>query len=143
MTSSSWKTISSENVANPTGAFSHGSIVPVSDTVTYVHTSGLTSRDANGEVVGVGDVTRQTTQVMEKLREVLQSAGCELSDVFKVLVFIRNMEDFDAIHAVRKKYFTPPYPASTMVQVSRMVDDRSLIEIEAVASRPRIASDAS
>jgi 2-iminobutanoate/2-iminopropanoate deaminase len=43
------------------------------------------------------------------------------------------MEQFDQIHEVRRRYFSPPYPASSMVEVSRLVDPRSLIEIEAVA----------
>lgn len=141
MSTRSWQTIAAEAVAPPSGIFSHGSVIPISDTLTYIHTSGLTSRDANGEVVGEGDIEKQTAQVLTKLRELLAEVGCTLDDVFKILVFITDMAHFDAIHRVRKEYFTPPYPASTMVQVSRMVDPRSLIEIEAIACRPRRPGD--
>lgn len=136
-----WNQILSDKVAAPGGIFSHGSILPVSDTLTYVHTSGVTSRDAAGNVVGVGDIRQQTSQTLKKLQAVLADAGCELCDVYKLLVFVRDIDDFSIIHEVRKEYFTEPYPASTMVQVSRMVDNRSLIEIEAMACRPRQVGD--
>jgi 2-iminobutanoate/2-iminopropanoate deaminase len=84
-------------------------------------------------VVGEGDITLQTETVLSNLRTILEEAGATLDDVVKVTVFIRHMEEFDQIHAVRRRYFQPPYSASSMVEVSRLIDPRSLIEIEAIA----------
>ena len=94
--------------------------------------SGLTARTAQG-IVGRGDVGAQTRQVLESLKAILAEAGASLEDVVKVTVFIRNMADFKAIHEVRAQYFPKDPPASTMVEVSRLVDEDLLIEIEATA----------
>jgi len=112
------------------GAFSSAIEAPAGRTI-YV--SGLTSRNKNGEVVGEGDITAQTEQVMQNLKAALEAGGATFEDIVKVTVFIRDMEDFAKIHAVRKRYFTKPFPASSMVEVSRLVDQRLLIEIEAIA----------
>lgn len=123
------------DVAQPLGAFSHGATVTMSPGTKYVHTSGITSRGEDGAVVGPGDIEAQTRQVLEKLASVLADAGCELGDVLKVTVFVTDMTHFEAIHKVRREFFNPPYPASTMVEVSRLVDPSSMIEIEAIACR--------
>ena len=111
-------------------AFSAGMETPVGRTV-YV--SGMVSMDADGNVVGEGDVQRQTQQVLENVRAVLEAAGGTLRDIVKVTVFIRDMDDFDAIHEVRRRYFEEPYPASSMVEVSALIHPSLLVEIEAVA----------
>jgi 2-iminobutanoate/2-iminopropanoate deaminase len=102
-----------------------------------VFVSGLTSRTPDGAVYAEGDIEAQTTQVLENLQAILAAAGATMADVVKVTVFVRDIDEFATIHAVRKRYFPEPYPASTMVEVSRLVDDRSLIEIEAVAVVPK------
>lgn len=101
-----------------------------------VFISGLVSRDAAGELVGEGDITAQTEQVCRNLKLAITNAGGTLDDFVRVDVYIRNMADFQAIHAVRRKYFPKDPPASTMVEVSRMTDDRYLIEINAIAVLP-------
>jgi 2-iminobutanoate/2-iminopropanoate deaminase len=101
-----------------------------------IYVSGLTSRDKSGNVVAPGDIVAQTEQVMQNLKAALDAGGATFDDVVKVTVFIRNMNDFHKIHGVRRKYFRKPYPASTMVEVSRLVDEDLLIEIEAVAVVP-------
>ncbi len=63
----------------------------------------------------------------------MASAGATLDDVAKVTVYITDMDDFDAIHEVRRECFVNTRPASTMVEVSKLVHDDMLIEIEAVA----------
>jgi len=98
-----------------------------------IYISGLTSRDVTGTVVGDGDIKLQTETVLKNIQAILGEVGGTLDDIVRVTVYIRNMEDFAAIHEVRRRYFTQPYPASTMVEVSRLVDNRLLIEIDAVA----------
>jgi len=112
------------------GAFSAG--VEASEGRT-VYVSGQVSMDAEGNVVGEGDVKRQTETVLEHVKTVLEEAGGGMDDIVKVTVFITDMELYDEIHEIRRRYFEEPYPASSMVEVSALIDPRLLIEIEAIA----------
>ncbi len=115
------------------GAFSAGVEAPAGRTV-YV--SGQVAMDAGGNVVGEGDVAAQTERVLQNVAIVLEEAGGGMEDVVKVTVFIADMGMYDGIHEVRRRYFSEPYPASSMVEVSALIDPRLLIEIEAVAVIP-------
>lgn len=127
--------VHSDKLARPIGVFSQAVKVPAAGHLVFV--SGLVPRDRNGDTVGRGDVRNQTRYVLESLRTVLAEAGGTLEDVVKVTVFIRNMDrDFTAIHEVRAEFFPRNPPASSMVEVSRLVDPQHLIEIEAVAVVP-------
>jgi len=112
------------------GAFSAGTEAPAGRTI-YV--SGQVSMDTEGSVVGERDVKLQTETVLEHVKTVLEEAGGGMDDVVKVTVFITDMGFYDEIHEVRRRYFEEPYPASSMVEVSALIDPRLLIEIEAVA----------
>ena len=112
------------------GAFSSGVEVPAGRTI-YV--SGQVSMDAAGNIVGEGDIGLQTETVLEHVKTVVEEAGGDMQDVVKVTVFITDMGLYDEIHEVRRRYFQEPYPASSMVEVSALIDPRLLIEIEAVA----------
>jgi len=112
------------------GAFSAGVEVPAGRTV-YI--SGQVAMDAEGNVVGEGDIKAQTERVLENVAIVLDEAGGGLEDVVKVTVFITDMGMYDGIHEVRRRYFSEPYPASSMVEVSALIDPRLLVEVEAVA----------
>jgi 2-iminobutanoate/2-iminopropanoate deaminase len=112
------------------GAFSSGVEAPAGRTI-YV--SGQVSMDAEGNVVGEGDIRLQTQTVLEHVKTVVEEAGGKMDDIVKVTVFIRDMRLYDEIHEVRRRYFEEPYPASSMVEVSALIDPRLLIEIEAVA----------
>ena len=121
----------SSNVAVPAGIMSQGVAVSTGRTV-YV--SGQVARGVDGQLVGRGDIHAQTRKVLENVQSVLSEAGGTMSDVVKVTVFVTNLaEHFSAIHEVRAEFFSSDYPASTLVEVSRLVDPDMLIEIEAVA----------
>jgi 2-iminobutanoate/2-iminopropanoate deaminase len=124
--------IQTDKVGKPLGVYSQARRVPAGAELIYV--SGMTSRNDAGEVVGVGDIEAQTEQALLNVSSVLEAAGSSLADVVKVTVFIRDMSHFDRIHVVRSRFFEAPYPASTMVQIASLADERSLIEIEAVAA---------
>jgi 2-iminobutanoate/2-iminopropanoate deaminase len=112
------------------GAYSSGVEAPAGRTI-YV--SGQVSLDAEGNVVGEGDIRLQTETVLEHVKTVVEEAGGGMEDIVKVTVFITDMKLYDEIHEVRRRYFEEPFPASSMVEVSALVDPRLLIEIEAVA----------
>jgi 2-iminobutanoate/2-iminopropanoate deaminase len=98
-----------------------------------IYVSGQVSMAAAGPVVGEGDIRLQTETVLEYVKTVVEEAGGDMQDVVKVTVFITDMGLYDQIHEVRRRYFEEPYPASSMIEVSALVDPRLLIEIEAVA----------
>jgi 2-iminobutanoate/2-iminopropanoate deaminase len=112
------------------GAYSSGVEAPSGRTI-YV--SGQVSLDAEGNVVGEGDVRLQTETVLEHVKTVVEEASGGMEDIVKVTVFITDMGLYDEIHEVRRRYFEEPFPASSMVEVSALIDPRLLIEIEAVA----------
>ena len=93
-------------------------------------------KSPTASAVGIGDIEAQTRQVLDNLARVLANVGGRLDDIVKVTVFVTDMAHLDQIHRVRAEYFTPPYPASTLVEVSRLVRPEYLIEIDAVASIP-------
>jgi 2-iminobutanoate/2-iminopropanoate deaminase len=112
------------------GAYSSGVEAPSGRTV-YV--SGQVAFDTEGKVIGEGDIKAQTETVLEHVKTVVEEAGGGMEDIVKVTVFITDMGLYDQIHEVRRRYFEEPFPASSMVEVSALIDPRLLIEIEAVA----------
>jgi 2-iminobutanoate/2-iminopropanoate deaminase len=121
----------SDKLHPPVGVFSPAVKVPAQGHIIYV--SGLTARTPEGKTHAPGDVREQTRYILENLKTLLAEGGGTIDDVVRVVVYIRNMNDFKAIHEVRAQYFTKDPPASTMVEVSRLVNDDMLIEIEATA----------
>src|SRR5262245_58360224 len=87
----------------------------------------------DGTIAGIGDVEAQTRQVCENLKAAVEEAGGGMDDICRVDVYVRNMEHFEQIHKVRREYFRPPAPASTMVEVCKMTSPDYLIEINAIA----------
>jgi 2-iminobutanoate/2-iminopropanoate deaminase len=122
--------IISPELAVPNGHFAQATIAEAVGRLVFI--SGMTARNAQGGITGVGDITAQTHQVCQNLKAAIEAAGGTLDDIARVDVYVRNMEDFDAIHAVRRQYFTGVAPASTMVEVSKFVSKDYLIEINAI-----------
>ncbi len=88
---------------------------------------------ATGQVVGVGDVAKQTEQVMNNLKAVLEAAGAGFENVVKTCVFLKDMNDFAAMNRVYAQYFTDATaPARACVEVARLPKD-VLVEIECIA----------
>ena len=120
-------------VVEPFGIFSSAAWQPDGR---VLHISGHVSQDAEGHTGGQGDMAAQTRQILENIRDVLASVGGSMDDIAKVTVFVTDVADIAAIHAVRSEFFSKPYPASTLVQVAQLIDPDWLIEIEAVAVIP-------
>jgi enamine deaminase RidA (YjgF/YER057c/UK114 family) len=118
----------------PPGVFSHATMVEATGRLVFV--SGMTARRPDGSIAGIGDAAAQTRQVCQNLATALAAAGGTLEDVCRVDVYVRNIEDFQAIHEVRRQFFHPPLPASTMVEVSKLVAPEYLVEISAIAVLP-------
>jgi 2-iminobutanoate/2-iminopropanoate deaminase len=98
-----------------------------------VFVSGQLSRDAEGRVVGRGDMAAQARQVILNIERILQAAGAELRHVVKLTAFMTDMARAPEAWAVREAFFAAHPPASTGVEVSRLTHPDFLIEIEAIA----------
>lgn len=95
--------------------------------------SGQAAIDENGQPLGVGDFDAQAEQVFRNLERALEAGGSSLVNVVKVTIFLRDMSNFPKIVELRGKWFTPPYPADTIVEVSSLALPELEIEIEAIA----------
>lgn len=98
-----------------------------------VFVSGQVAESPTDVCVARGDIRAQAEQVLNNLVTVLGAAGGCITDVVKVTVFVRNMEDRDAVAEVRRRFFGDHVPASTLVEVSKLAHPDWLLEIEAVA----------
>jgi len=97
-------------------------------------TAGITARDAAGEVVGDGDMQAQVTQCFANLADILHAADASFGKVVKFTIFTTDIDRFNKDTAdIRLPYFVGR-PAATLVQVSKLIDPRMLVEIEAVVS---------
>jgi 2-iminobutanoate/2-iminopropanoate deaminase len=123
--------ITSPKLRAPSGHFSQATMTEARGRLVFI--SGMTARRADGSIAGVGDIEAQTRQVCENIKAAVEEAGGSMDDICRVDVFVRNMEHFDLIHKVRRDYFKPPAPASTMVEVCKMTSPDYLIEINAIA----------
>jgi reactive intermediate/imine deaminase len=94
--------------------------------------SGLVALDEQSNVVGRDDVVEQARQVFRNMRRVLESVGGSAADVLKVTVYLTDIEDRNRINPVRQEFFGEARPASTLVEVSRLVIPELLIEVEAI-----------
>ncbi len=88
---------------------------------------------SSGEIIGAGDVAKQTQQVMANLEAILTASGAKFQDVVKTTVFLADMNDFAAMNAVYAQYFAEATaPARACVQVARLPKD-VLVEIDCIA----------
>jgi reactive intermediate/imine deaminase len=98
--------------------------------------SGQAAITPEGEIVGVGDFDAQADQAFRNLEHVLGLAGATLRDVVKVTIYLTDMGNFPKILELREQWFTPPYPADTIVEVGALGMPELEIEIEAMAFAP-------
>jgi 2-iminobutanoate/2-iminopropanoate deaminase len=81
-----------------------------------------------------GDITAQTTQVMENLRSVLTKGGCTFADVVRTTIYLVDLAHFTAVNEAYGRFFEPPYPARATVQVAALPKGAQ-VEIDAIAVR--------
>jgi reactive intermediate/imine deaminase len=123
--------IRTDSVREPMGHFSQAIEIDAKGKLVFI--SGMTARRADGSIAAIGDIEGQTRQVCENIKAAVEAAGGTMDDICRVDVYVRNIEHFEKIHKVRREYFKSPPPASTMVEVTKMVSPEYLIEINAIA----------
>ena len=101
-----------------------------------VHVSGTTATDASGELVGKGDARRQAAQALENIRHALEKAGAALEHVVRTRIYVTNILDWETIAEAHGEVFGAIRPATSLVEVSRLIDPDMLVEIEAEAIIP-------
>lgn len=99
----------------------------------HVHVSGTTATDADGHVVGQGDPYQQAIQALENVRSALDEAGASLEDVVRTRTFVADIDRWDAVGEAHAEYFGEIRPATSMVEVSRLIHPELLVEVEATA----------
>jgi reactive intermediate/imine deaminase len=95
--------------------------------------SGTTALGPDGRLVGEGDPGAQARQCLENIRRALEAAGVSLAAVVRTRMYVTDIRDWEAVGRVHGEFFGEVRPASTLVEVSRLVEPGMLVEIEAEA----------
>ena len=120
--------IKTEKAALPGGWYSQA--YKVGD---LIYTAGITGTDpVTQELIGPNDIVAQTRAIMENMEIILQEAGSDMKHVFKTLVFVKNIDEFERFNEVYMEYFPENPPARSTMQVGKF-NNGMAIEIEAIA----------
>jgi len=113
-----------ESIAGYSRAVRIGNIIEV---------AGTTAGDTEGQVVGAGDISKQTDYIFNKIRNALNDAGSKMSDVIRTRMYLTDINDWETVARVHGDIFSDIKPVSTLVEVSGLIDEELLIEIEVSA----------
>ena len=114
------------------GIYHH--FIRVDNPGSLIFLSGQLSRDADGNLVGAGDMAEQTRQCIRNMRTVLEAAGGSLDDIVSIVVYTTDIREFKRISEARMEFFVDKLPTSTIVEVNHLADPALLIEFQAIAA---------
>lgn len=99
----------------------------------HIYVSGTTATDKNGNVVGKDDPYLQTVQTIKNIERALKKAGASLNDVVRTRIYVTDIDQWEEIGRGHGEFFGEIRPATSMLEVSRLIDPGMVVEIEAVA----------
>lgn len=99
----------------------------------HVAVSGTTATDDSGQVVGAGDVYQQTVFIIQKIERALRAAGGSLADVARTRIYVTDITRWQEAARAHAEFFGDIRPANTLIEVSRLVGEEYLVEMEADA----------
>lgn len=95
-----------------------------------VFVAGTVAVDAEGTIHGIGDYYEQTKYIFQKMERALKEAGASLNDVVRTRMFVVDIKNWEAVAKAHAEFFKEIRPAATMVEISKLIDERCLVEIE-------------
>ena len=95
-----------------------------------VEIAGTTAVDSDGQIIGVGDIGAQTEYIFKKIDNVLKEAGSNMSDVIRTRMYVTDINNWEVVTRIHGNIFSEIKPVSTIVEVSRLIDEELLIEVE-------------
>ncbi|TKX81251.1 RidA family protein [Halorubrum sp. SD626R] len=101
-----------------------------------VHVSGTTATDDDGDIVGKGDAYEQMKKALQNVKEALQKTDASIEDVVRTRIFVTDIDEWEAIGEAHSEVFRDVRPATSMVEVDRLIGPELLVEIEAIATIP-------
>lgn len=98
-----------------------------------IHVSGTTATDAEGNIVGVGNPYKQTTQILKNIEAAINAVGGKLSDVVRTRIYVVDISKWEDVGKAHGEFFSDIRPVTSMVEVSKLISSDILVEIEAEA----------